>query len=96
MNYKNCANILPQKVLREVQKYVQGELIYVPTSKLERAQWGQKSGAREFLVSRNNDIFNKFKQGIKIDQLSQEYFLSEDCIRKIIYKQVKEAKIQTS
>ena len=30
MGYKKAAHILPQKLLEEVQEYVDGEFIYIP------------------------------------------------------------------
>jgi Mor family transcriptional regulator len=89
MNYINGENILPRSVLEELQKYVQGELIYVPVKQVNRADWGEKSGARAYMKQRNQEIHEKYKKGVLLQQLAQEYFISEDCIRKIIYKQSK-------
>ena len=30
MNYKNATQILPQELLTQIQKYIDGEFIYIP------------------------------------------------------------------
>lgn len=86
MKYRNASEIFPDELLKEIQKYSSGELIYVPeTSK--RKDWGSKSGARKYYITRNSEIREKFHQeGKKISELAEEYGLSTDTIRRILYK----------
>jgi len=86
MDYKNGEAVIPTSLLKELQKYVQGELIYIPKSNEKRAGWGQLNGTRSAMDTRNNEIFRAFKNGRKISDLSEEYYLSEDSIKKIISK----------
>jgi Mor family transcriptional regulator len=90
MGYKKANNVLPQELLKEIQKYVQGELIYIPNSKGIRRKWGQNSGGREYLKERNSKIYNKFLLGSDVNKLADEYCLSVDSIRKIIYAKRKD------
>jgi len=46
---------------------------------------GRGSGYRQFLIRRNQFIVNKFLHGIKICELSKEFHLSEETIKKIVY-----------
>jgi hypothetical protein len=85
MRYKNACDILPDELLREVQKYISGESLYIPLDK-ERKKWGTVSGARRFFTQRNEEIRYKFLHKVSIDELAEEYFLSEETIRKIVYK----------
>lgn len=85
MKYRNASEVLPDELLREIQKYASGEALYIPTEKNHR-EWGEKSGSKVFYKERNEDIKYKFKHGISIDQLSSEYNLSVDTIRNIIYR----------
>ena len=39
MGYKNGKDVLPCELLQELQKYVQGELIYIPKEDNVRAGW---------------------------------------------------------
>ena len=45
MKYRKASDIFPDELLREIQKYSSGELIYIP-KKSERKSWGANSGAR--------------------------------------------------
>lgn len=84
MKYKNAQDILPDKLLQELQIYISGETIYIPRVKSKK-QWGEQSGARSYYKQRNEEIREKHKNGKSIDELSFEYSLSMDSIRKIIY-----------
>ncbi|OPJ59320.1 CD3324 family protein [Clostridium chromiireducens] len=85
MCYKNGKDILPEKLLRELQKYIQGETIYIPKNE-ERKGWGENNGTRLAIRKRNMEIYNLYKEGIKISNIAQTYNLSEDSIRKIVFK----------
>lgn len=85
MKYRNAAEILPDKLLREIQKYTSGEAIYIPQMN-ERRKWGEGSGARQYYCERNENIKRKFKEGISIDELAIDFNLSVESIRKILYK----------
>ncbi|HOR46589.1 MAG TPA: CD3324 family protein [Caldisericia bacterium] len=85
MKYKNAADILPDELLQEVQKYISGESLYIPLDK-ERKKWGDNSGARRFFAQRNEEIRYKFSHKVSVDELADEYFLSPETIRKIVYK----------
>lgn len=85
MKYRNASDILPDELLKEVQKYTSGETLYIP-SRIERKKWGHDSGARIFYKQRNEEIRNKFSQKASIDELALEYSLSPETIRKIVYK----------
>lgn len=82
MKYRNATDIFPDELLREIQKYSAGELIYVPQAE-ERKQWGSNSGARSYYIERNAQIRKRYEQeGVKIGELAAEYGLSTDTIRK--------------
>ncbi len=85
MKYRNASDILPDELLKEIQKYTSGEAIYIP-SNTERKKWGHDSGARTFYNQRNDKIRDKFSLKISIDELADEYNLSVETIRKIVYK----------
>ena len=84
MKYENANNVLPPELIRQIQKYAAGKLLYIP-QKDEQAGWGSLSGAREKLRKRNQRIYNEYRNGKGVGELSEEYFLSADSIRKIVY-----------
>lgn len=85
MKYKNAAEILPQELLKALQQYASGELIYVPSNE-SRKKWGEGSGAREFYATRNEEIRQHYFNGTDVEALAEKYALSVDTIRKIVFK----------
>lgn len=85
MKYRNASEILPDELLKEVQKYASGETLYIPSS-IERKKWGHGSGAITFYKQRNEEIRSKYFHKVSIDELAEEYCLSTETVRKIVYK----------
>jgi Mor family transcriptional regulator len=84
MKYHNASRILPDELLKEVQKYAEGQAIYIPKTN-QRKKWGENSGGRTFFLERNEEIRNKYRRKVSIEDLAGEYSLSYDTIRKIVY-----------
>jgi hypothetical protein len=85
VKYRRASDVLPEELLREVQKYSQGETLYVPKAK-ERKKWGEDSGARSFYQQRNDEIREKYSQKVPIERLADDYCLSDDMVRKILFR----------
>ena len=83
MKYRNAQDILPDKLLKELQKYAGGETLYIPSAEAKKS-WGEASGARSFYKQRNEEIRRKYKEGSTMEELAKEYGLSVDSIRKIV------------
>ena len=86
MKYRNASEILPDDLLKELQKYAPGEILYIPSDK-DRKKWGADSGARRFYEQRNEEIRHKyFHLKMSMDALCEEYNLSDETVRKILYR----------
>ncbi|HCM26124.1 MAG: hypothetical protein A2Z99_09310 [Treponema sp. GWB1_62_6] len=85
MSYINADSLLPPELLQEIQKYVQGSLVYIPRPLDLKLGWGLKNGTREMLDRRNADIRAAKAAGRRIEDLADEYGLSPDGIRKVLY-----------
>lgn len=85
MKYQNAAEVLPMHLLLEIQKYVNGGLIYIPRNET-RKKWGENTGTKSYFEMRNRTINQKFSDGYTVLKLSEEYGLSFETIRKIIYQ----------
>jgi Mor family transcriptional regulator len=86
MKYRNASEILPDDLLKELQKYAPGEILYVPSDNV-RKKWGADTGARRFYEQRNEEIRRKYSDlRATIDELCEEYNLSDETIRKILYR----------
>ncbi len=86
MPYLKTEEHLPLELIKEIQKYISGAQIYIPGIAGNRLHWGEKNGTRKILESRNKSIRNLKKDGLKIDELADQFGLSPDSIRKILYK----------
>lgn len=89
MKYINASKVLPNELIMEIQKYVQGETLYIPKQEKEYRKWGTSSGSRRLLDRRNAAIRTSFISGSSIGQLAEEYFLSSETIKKIVYSNKK-------
>ena len=86
MRYLNASEILPDELLREIQKYTQGETLYIPKEN-ERKKWGENSGSRSYYIERNSKILEKYREnGCSMQELADEFNMSVESIRKIIFK----------
>ncbi|MGF7059058.1 CD3324 family protein [Brassicibacter mesophilus] len=85
MNYGNAEKILPDNLVKEIQKYIQGGYVYIPSQPEKRKRWGENSGSRQYIKDRNKAIYNKHRNGHTIKELAEEFFLSVESIKKIVY-----------
>jgi len=83
MKYENARDIFPPELLRQIQSYVSGKLVYIPA--VEKRGWGETTGYRRQLAERNRDIRQAFSHGVAIEALAEVYNLSVESIRRIVY-----------
>lgn len=86
MSYINAEKVLPEWLVDQIRSYVGDGLIYIPPVNSSRRKWGSRSGARQMLEARNNEIRMKKNAGVTVSQLAKEYHLCEDTIKRIIYR----------
>lgn len=84
MKYRNAADILPEELLRELQAYTEGEILYVPRA-TPKTEWGSKTGSRMYYTERNKEIRDRFFAGESKEELAERYGLAQNTIHKIIY-----------
>ncbi|MEQ8155343.1 MAG: CD3324 family protein [Clostridiaceae bacterium] len=87
MKYQKAQNILPQDIIELIQQYVDGGYLYVPRKCTSKKAWGENSGIKNSLRKRNNEIFNRFQDGVSVRELSEQFYLTEDSIRRIIRRE---------
>lgn len=85
MKYINAIEVLPKELISEIQKYVEGNILYIPNKSGKRMEWGEKTGAKNKCRQRNNEIRSLYKNGESLDELSKKYYLAIETIKKIIY-----------
>ena len=86
MSYINAEDVLPEVLIGEIQKYIDGQLIYIPRKDENILSWGEKNGTRERLARRNQMIVSRFYSGETVAELGKAYYLSEKRIQGIIHE----------
>ena len=82
--YKNAKDVLPDALLRQLWRYVEGETIYIPKREQCRAAWGSLSGSRREYEMRNEQIRRRYAESATLEELAEEFCLSVESIRKIV------------
>lgn len=84
MGYKRADEVLPKDILRLVQKYISGEIIYVPKREETRKKWGSNTDTRKNLALRNQQILQEYRAGATMEELAKRYFLTTKSIQRIL------------
>ncbi len=84
MTYKNAVEVLPEELVTEIQKHVNGCLLYIPTSSDTKVGWGESNGTKQKYIERNLRICELYENNVPLYEISQKFYLSEDSIRKVI------------
>lgn len=87
MCYITAKEVLPIEIIELIQKYVDGEYIYIPKKDNTRSGWGTRNNTREKINIRNCNIYNEYMNGSSRKELSEKYFLSKKSIDRIILKE---------
>lgn len=87
MKYKNAREILPPHLVEEIQKYIQGEFLYI--SKKDKQTHRAVTEYKIELEKRNSRIYKMHLEGIKNEDLAQNFNLTQSSIRRIIIEQRK-------
>lgn len=89
MCYIKAKEVLPEEVIELIQKYVEGEYIYIPKKSDNRQQWGSKTKFRAEISIRNSTIYKEYVNGVSRIELAEKYYLSRKSIDRIILDQSK-------
>ncbi len=86
MSYTNAEKLLPDHLLAEIQKYVDGAYIYIPRRKNKRRAWGTSTKSCQCTIQRNREIFRRYRAGSSVLELASMYFLSDKTVYHILAK----------
>lgn len=84
MGYIQALEILPARLIEEIQEYIDGQSIYIPKIKSKRCKWGEKTNTKAYFNDRNFKIYHSYINGATIFELSEKYFLTPKSIQRII------------
>lgn len=82
MSYVKAEEILPKELLEAIQQYVNGQVIYIPCK--EKKDWGSKTETKQYYETRNQEIYNKYINGVSTTVLATEYALSVKSINRVL------------
>ena len=84
MGYKTAKTVLPNELIRLIQKYVDGEYLYIPRKEEKRRCWGETTGGRLITQRRNAEIKRRHYGGASVSLLANDYCLSPKTVYKIV------------
>ncbi|MGF0008431.1 CD3324 family protein [Eubacteriales bacterium SGI.150] len=84
MGYIKAWEILPKDIIKQIQQYIDGEVIYIPKLEENRKSWGENTNTKSELANRNKMIYADYLSGISISRLAKKYYLVEKSIQRII------------
>lgn len=90
MSYQNAFEVLPKELIDVIQDYIQGQYLYIPRKETEKKNWGENTGIKKELKTRNASIFSDSQLGLKVKELAEKYFLSEKSIQRILLSEKRE------
>lgn len=93
VSYQKAIDVLPQEMIELIQKYIDGEYLYIPRKAESKKAWGEETQTRSELENRNQSIYRDYQNGKSVKQLAEHYFLSEKSIQRIVreYKKTEAA-----
>ena len=88
MSYKNGKDVLPPNLLKQLQEYIQGEIVYIPKKEQKRAGWGENNGTRIIIERRNREIFRLYQTGSTVLELIKVFIYPKTASVKLSLKHV--------
>ena len=83
MGYKKATHVLPPELLLQVQKYIDGEFLYIPRISDQKRGWGAATSTRRELHDRNERIYAEYLAGERMEAGCQIFSVlkkhSADC-----------------
>lgn len=84
MGYTNAAEVLPKTILEAVQKYIDGQCLYIPRRDDRRQAWGERTTTRADIEARNRDIHARHARGMGARELAELFHLSPKTVARIL------------
>jgi len=84
MRYVNANKVLPDELIQEIKKYVEGVYVYIPQNESKRKKWGSNTNSKKELKLRNIRIYDNYLEGKSVEIIADNYYLSVKSIRRII------------
>ena len=90
MSYVKATKLLPLDLVELIQEYIDGDYIYIPRKEENKKSWGETTGFKSEMATRNEGIYDKYTCGHTVKALAEEYYLSVKSIQRIILNKKRE------
>ncbi len=90
MSYVKASCILPEELLQEIWRYVDGTCLYIPRKPECKRAWGEGTSFRSEMEVRNSEIYKDYQSGLCYKKLCEKYYLSVKSVQRIVLRQKKE------
>jgi Mor family transcriptional regulator len=84
MGYTNATEVLPKNLLETVQRYIDGQCVYIPRRDDRRKAWGEQTSTRTDISVRNREIHVRHNLGMSVRDLADMFCLSPKTIYRIL------------
>ena len=84
MRYLKAEEVLPARLLTQIQEYADGVYLYIPRRADHRKRWGNSTRYREELEKRNESIRHLRREGLSAQELAERFHLSVKTIQRIL------------
>lgn len=84
MGYINALKVLPEELVEQIQRYAEGQILYIPKTRSKWCKWGENTDTKEYTEQRNIKLYIDYKDGVTILELSKRYFLDPKSVQRII------------
>ena len=84
MRYLKAEEVLPARLLTQIQEYADGVYLYIPRRADHRKSWGNSTRYREELEKRNESIRHLRREGLNAEELAERFHLSVKTIQRIL------------
>lgn len=84
MRYCKASDVLPAELIEEIQKYIDGQYLYIPRRQQSRRSWGENTHTRAEVRQRNRQMMQERAEGATIRTLAERYFLAEKTVQAIL------------
>jgi len=82
MSYIRAEEVLPKELIETIQQYVNGKAIYIPST--QKQGWGSRTDTKQYLKRRNEEIYQKYREGMAVKELAESFSLSDKSIQRIV------------
>ncbi|MBI9014804.1 MAG: phosphotransferase [Clostridiales bacterium] len=90
MKYVNAVTVLPDELIKEIKKYVEGVYVYIPQNESKKKKWGSNTNTQREMKLRNTRIYDNYLEGNDVEAIAEKYYLSVKSIRRIILQYKRE------